>query len=335
MKKITISFLFIVLFVVQATAQKSADEATLPVNYFTLPFETQFNFSGKLNDEIPYWIGFDKKKDFEINDAQKVLQQAVLHIAALKDSLQNPYSQKKLRIVLFPDGKTATFHLKEKDNGKELTFYNGTYLPLKTDFDTLEIVQRKVFNKEEAYVLYTFSLKNINDLKNRIDELSFQDFENKLAKNINSQSAFFNNLFTDVYFGAAVNTYIPTGIYIGVGYYYALQRSEVGKFIIGLHFSSLAGVRKDTLMSLTNLGIEIGTAKMGNGKILQKATLELGLQLKGSMNKTDKKPLFYLGFNLPISNNLATGLFVATDFKTNYTDPNRKTNLGVVFTYHF
>lgn len=318
-------------------AQNKSDETEKPVNYFTLPFEAQLNISGKLNDETPYWIGLNKKSDYHENDLQDVLQQAANHISALSDSLQNPYTQKKLRIVLFPDGKTATFNLKEKDNGKELTFYNGEYLPLKTSYDTLEIVQRRTKLKkddDEPYVLYTFSMKDINDLQNVLQKLSFQEVNTSFAKSLKKKSGFLSNFHSDVGFGIMVNTSIPVGVHSQVGYYYAFGKSEVGKNIVGLYVSASGGMVKDTLSGLVNYGVEFGSAKIVNGRMLQKASFITGMQFKSKQSQQNGKPIFFLGLNFPATNNFSAAIIVGTDFKKDYTDPNRRTNIGITFTYH-
>jgi|GEM_PF-7075668 len=337
MKKVGLLSLLMLIFSLSAMAQSERDKTEKPVNYFTLPFETQLKVTGSLNDEIPYWIGFDKKSYYNENDLQNVLQQAAKHIAGLKDSLQNPYTQKKLRIVLFPDGKTATFNLKEKDNGKEFTFYNGEYQPLKTSYDTLEIVQRKTklrADDDERYVLYVFSLKDINDLEDALHKIQFQQAETTLAKNIKRASGFLNNFHTDIGFGAMVNTAIPIGIHTHVGYYYAFGKSEVGKNIVGLFASATMGMAKDTLMGLGSYGVEFGSAKIVNGRMLQRASFITGLQYRTKQSKQDGKPVFFLGFNLPVGNNFSATFIMASDFKKDYTNPNRKTNFGVGFIYN-
>lgn len=335
MKQLFIIQFLLMTLSLHATAQNKADQPKRPVNYFLLPFETRLQFTGKLNNEIPYWVGFDHKKYFDDKDIETVLRRAATHIAALKDSLNHPYTQKKLRIVLFADDQTMAFNLRETDNGKEFTFYNGAYMPLKTSYDTLEIVQLKNnTDNNEFYVLYTFSLKDINDLEATLSDTQLKDVQNILADHVKNKSVFWNNLYTDVAFGASVNSSIPIAPYMEVGYYYAFNKNNVGTNIVGLHLSTLLGIKKDTVVGITNFGIAFGSAKIAKGTMVQKASLIVGVQLSGKLGKTDDKPCFLLGLSFPATNNFSAGLLIGTDFKTNYEDPNRKSNLGVTFTYH-
>ena len=328
-------------------AQK--EEKGKEVDFLRIEFEKDYNFVGSLENDETYWVGVDFRKDYNKGDFQKVLSQAAKHIKGLHDTLQNPYTQKNLRIVLFPDGNTATFNLKEKEMGKDMVFHDGEYVALKTTYDTLQIVQRKEKQNGEwgntpYCVLYTISLKDINDLPKLVENNRLiLEKEVKIEKQVSNSFLFRKKVFTSLSFGASVGTFLPVAGYLEAGYYYILdgrdyssmQGYKESRGFIGLIASTSASVRNDSVMALSNIGLSIGGAKVINGRIAQKVDAIVGMQFLSKQGKTYGPPIFMLGLNFPAFNNISAGMIVGTNFKDDYEYKYRRTNFAVVLKFNF
>lgn len=313
-------------------------------NYLKTDLQADYVVEGTINDKAPYTIGVDEKKYYREEDYKKTLKKAAQYISALKDALSNPHTEKKLRIVLMPDGETVTMNLKENDGGKEMAFYQGELVRLKTGYDTLEIIQRKKYSggkKEKEYLVwYVFRMKDINEFPVLLQKMDMEKEADAVAKSLEKKSFFSAKINSYVEVGIMANNYVPVGPYLGVGYLYLLKKDqEVNadyRTFIGLHISTMLGLRNNVGHGISNFAVEVGGVKYNNDDSYQKLSILAGIQYVNQVRE-NSKPLFMLGLNFPISNRFSAGFMLGTDFKyeNNKAAVNSKTNIGVALKFNF
>jgi len=313
------------------------------INYLNIDLQADYVVEGTINDKVHYTIGVDEKKYYREEDYKKALGQAAQYISALKDALSNPRIEKKLRIVLMPDGKTATMNLKEKDAGKEMAFYQGALVNLKTGYDTLEIIQRKKYGegkKEKEYLVwYVFSMKDLNEFPELV--LNTEKQSDEVAKKLKKKFIFPNKIIGNLEYGIMANSYIPIGPYVGVNYIYLLRRENKDRIgfrsFIGLHASTMIGIKNNEGHVISNIAADIGAIKINPDKSYQKLSSLIGIQYIRTIQEKNTKPIFLIGLSFPTGSKLSANLFLGTDFKyeNNRMAKDSKTNIGVALKFNF
>lgn len=294
------------------TKDYSEPSANIPVNYLNSDFKSQYTVNGNLGTEVYYSFGYNTRKDYAEGDLAETISTAKAHLLVLADSLNDPYAQKTVTMVLYPDGSTASFRIDSHAPDTDLAYYNGSYERLKSGYDTLRIVRRIPGRKEEAGTVayYTIVMKDLVGFAgDPVDTAALARENKRILKAIN-RDWIFDNFNTSIAVGGFVNSRLPVGPYLDLSLMYVFRAQgshEVHPFI-GLFISSAAGLLHDTVFTYGTAALEFGAVRYDAKRNFQKYSVLLGLQYRNTFYHQDKRPAFMWGLDVPISNKFSVGL---------------------------